>query len=169
MEKYIQHHGVKGMHWGVRKEERLAGKIIGAENKVERNKARINKITTSYKGSKRAKRLEMKRAKYQMQKDRLAPKVNSIRAKMEAYGKNPGYFERKKLIKDYKLNTKIARIDRKQNLWKRKVDKLEYKNIKLEHKIEKYNKQLTKALSNSDITSGKEFLEKYRKSIEEYD
>ena len=44
--------------------------------------------------------------------------------------------------KAYKLDKRIARIVKKQNAWKMKVSKLEYRNMKLERKVDKYIRRL---------------------------
>ena len=171
---YLMHYGVLGMHWGVRryqpyppgvngkevgKAARLAKKITKAKSKISKNTEKINKLTKTYPNSKRAQRLEIKKTKYQNKLDKLRPSVNRMKAKMDAYGTlRPGYFGRKKMLKTYKLETKIARINRKQNVWKQKVNKLEYKNTKLNHKIEKYNRQYVSALSNVSTDVGRDYV-----------
>lgn len=175
MEYELYHHGILGQKWGQRNgppyplsgsdhsaaEKRAARYRSGAERaeeKIAKNKAKIEKLN-SYRNSKRNQKLEIKRNKLQIKRDRLANRVNSARLKRELYDVGPNRSERRAMKKAYKLDTKIARVERKQNIWQQKVNKLEYKNTKLEHKVQKYLAKADK-LDAKQVAAGKDKLEK---------
>ena len=179
MEYELYHHGILGQKWGQRNgppyplsgsdhsaaEKRAAryrSSAERAEGKIAKNKAKIEKLN-SYRNSKHNQKLEMRRNKLQIKRDKLAKLVNSGRMKRELYNMEPNRRERRAMKKAYKLDTNIARVERKQNIWQQKVNKLEYKNTKLEHKV---NKLIAKAdkIDARQVAVGKDKVDKLIKS-----
>lgn len=143
-EDYLAHHGIQGQKWGVRRFQNpdgsltekgkkrvasLEGRLSSTNQKISKNQQKISKLK-SYKKSRKHDKLEMKREKKEIKRAKLAKKVNEARKNRELYDIGPNRGQRKALKKAYKLDTAIAKIDKKQNAYKLKIDKLEYKNMK---------------------------------------
>lgn len=172
MEYELYHHGILGQKWGQRNgppyplsssdhsaAERKANKMLqrayNTRTELEKNQRRVGKLY-AYRNSKRNQKLEMKRNKLQIKRNRLEGRVNSGRMKRELYDKAPNRSERRAMKKAYKLDTKIAKVERKQNIWQQKVNKLEYKNAKLDHKIDEYLAKADKISAKSNL--GKDYV-----------
>lgn len=147
---------------GVKKAAKIQGKIEKAENKILKNQGKIDKITKSYKGSKRAQKLEMTRNRLETRKSRYADRVAKAQTK-KLYEKRLNMFDKSALRKTYDLDRQISKVTAKQNRWKQKVNKLNYKNIKLQHKVDKYKNKLTSSFNQDTIDAGRMLLEEMKK------
>lgn len=151
-----------GASKAVRKSAKIQGKIEKAENKINKNKGKIDKITNSYKGSKRAQKLEMTRNRLEIKKSRYADRVAKAQTK-KLYEKRLNMFDKSALRKTYDLDRRISKVTAKQNRWKQKVNNLNYKNTKLQRKVDKYENKLTSSFDQETIDAGRMFLEEMKK------
>lgn len=152
-EFFVSHHGISGMHWGVRrfqpygqggyspKKVRLEKKIEKTKGKIEKNNNKLDKLN-NYSNSTRNQRREMKRLGLERRRAKLTKRVEGARTRKMLYNLEPTRRESRAMKKAYKLDKRIARIVKKQNAWKMKVSKLEYRNMKLERKVDKYIRRL---------------------------
>lgn len=145
----LYHHGIKGMHWGVRRYQnedgslteagrsrmaRYTKKIDRQRSKLNKNNATIAKVRGKKLDTTRAMKLKAKRAKYQSKRDRL--EVKNARTRIRASrGKSISERQNRNLQREYKLDKKIARINKKLNPAEAKVARIQAKNAKIINKI----------------------------------
>lgn len=169
----LNHFGVLGMKWGVRRyqnrdgtlnsagrkryaslsEKRVstAAKLVGIENKKA-------KITAQYKTVGHAKD-EKKAAVLKEKRNRLEPKVSKLQSRI-LRGKDVGFLGRRTLDKAYKLDRSIAKASKAKTKYDVQMSKLETKSTNLQKRIVKYNKKLMD-LDQAQLDVGKKFSESF--------
>lgn len=141
-EKSLQHYGVLGMKWGVRRNPSKAyGKAVAKRNKlnvkVASTYATAQKRKTKTEGINSAKyrKLREKQAKYQLKADR----------------NRYGFFGSKSKADKYQF--KADRLGYKADKVSRKTDKAEYKYQRAKIKAEKWQRAMDKTFANVNINS----------------
>lgn len=128
-ENSLQHYGVKGMKWGVRKNpERAAQRSINKLQKLEKS---------SHKLSQKAANLRLKTAK-------MTSKANSLQLKAMKTGNNK---------KRAKLEGKAIRLNNKAIKKNLKAAKLDKKSMKKTEAGRKWVKQMNQYLSNQTYSN----------------
>lgn len=159
-DEYLEHHGVKGMRWGVRKPPnsyynsdgslskkgqrrvtRLNKKLSSTNAAISKNQAKVQELH-SYKNTKKAQKLDIKLKKKEIKRAKLDKKVNQARMNRELYDVGPNRRQRKAMKKAYKLDNSISKLKRKQNKALLKADKLEYKTAKKQERARRLSEEL---------------------------
>ena len=118
--EYLEHYGVKGQKWGVRRDKLL--------NKKAKNSDRINKLNSKL-DSKMTPRRKAKLAKMQYKYDKYQKRHLLLRT----------------VITDAqvrKYQRRIARLSAPGDRLKMKISKLEYKNTKIQKRIDRIDKKI---------------------------
>lgn len=166
----LYHHGVKGMHWGVRRYQNVDGSLTDKGRarlaKLDRkmtNKGmtiinrgkQIEKLRKTKVDTSRMIKLQGKKDALTRKRDKLLYKNSKSRAKLDV-GKSISGSAQRRLQKEAKLNQKIDKITSQQSGMykaKAKIDKLESLNKKTAKEIEKLAEKYSKVEAvKSEIT-----------------
>lgn len=154
----LQHYGVLGMRWGVRRNPSAAyskatKKLTRLNNKTnsEYTKLQKRKVKTEGTGSARYRKLRQKQSKYQLKADRNKYGWFGSSSKAQKYqlkADRLGYKADKVLQKEKKTDYKYNRAKIKADRWQKSMDKA-FANVNV--------KSLS---SNQSTAAGKEFIKK---------
>lgn len=122
--EYLEHHGVKGQKWGVRRDKLLS--------KQSKNTEKISKYQAKY-DKKMAPKRKAKIAKAQYKYDKYTKRPIVV-----PFLRNSKYRERKERY--YKR--RLARLNMPADKLNAKIAKLEYKNSKIQKRIDRIDKKI---------------------------
>lgn len=123
----LHHHGIKGMHWGVRRYQNEDGSLTEAgkrrikrldntmakyAKRIEKRSNRIRNREESFNNSKRKQKLLIKKAKNEQKYESVKGKNQVIRDKRQLYGKQPGFFDRRRLNKEWRAKKRLDRVNK---------------------------------------------------------
>lgn len=139
---YLEHSGVPGMKWGVRRYQNSDGSLTDAgkrrysrlNKKLDKAEAKRDKLVAK----KRSPRYLKKQAKIQKVENKLEIrkiKNQKIRDDKLFYMEDPGFFDRRSLKKEKKLSKKLYKLNKKNRV-------LDSKIYKSSARINKIKKQL---------------------------
>lgn len=169
----LNHYGVLGMKWGVRRYRNADGTLTDAGKKrkgvleqkrasaavkINKLESKKDKIKTRYNTVGNKKR-EARTARLKEQRNNMAPKVSKLETRL-AKGKKVGFFGKRTLTKAYKLDKAISRSNRPYLRYQKRLSNLEINVTKLQKRINKYNRKL-RDIDPDYEASGKRFVEEY--------
>lgn len=146
----LYHSGIKGMKWGRRRYQnedgsltpagrerygRLQGQITKYEDRKSDIQKRLHKEMSTRKYAKATTTMTVKRDMLKAKSDRLKAKNQKTRYKMEMLGKQPGFFKRRNLRKEYRVNKKLAKVEKRVTSATRKVSRLKLRDAKMDRKL----------------------------------
>ena len=155
----LYHSGIKGMRWGRRRYQnedgsltpagrerygRLQGRITKYEDRKSDIQKRLHKEMSTRKYAKATTTMSVKRDMLKAKSDRLKAKNQKTRYKMEMLGKQPGFFKRRNLRKEYRVNKKLAKVEKRVTSATRKVSRLKLRDAKMDRKILRAQKAFNK-------------------------
>ena len=171
---HLEHHGVKGQHWGERRYQNLDGSLtpLGREhygygkargnasvNKefVKSKLQYVDKELSKYKKQQETPKYQKKNAeaqKLQSELDKLKPQTDKIRDKKLFKDKNPNVLEQLKINKEAKLQAKLDKRNKYLNAINEKVDSLNqrqehYKSILNDFASGKFKGGISEAASDT--------------------
>ena len=172
---YLEHHGILGMKWGIRRYQPYSlvprgsgkkGREIGAaaryDSQINKAKRKIQK--NNVKIAKSQSRLDSDKAKKRDEKAaRLDYKISKHQSNIAGKAL---YYDAHKAVTDH-LEAKKARIEKKNNKEKLNIEKLTNKNKKLEKKIETINKKKLSDINTSDESVVKNNIKSAISSLDE--
>lgn len=153
----LYHSGIKGMKWGRRCYQnedgsltpagrehygKLKSRVTDYESRKSDIQKRLHKEMSTQKYAKATTTMTVKRDMLRAKADRLKAKNQKTRYKMEMLGKQPGSFARRSLRKEYRVNKKLARVEKRVTSATRKVSRLKLKDAKMDRKILRAQKAL---------------------------
>lgn len=146
----LYHSGIKGMKWGRRRYQnpdgsltpegvvhygKLKSRVVDYESRKSDIQKRLHKEMSTQKYAKATTTMTVKRDMLRAKAARLKAKNQKTRYKMEMLGKQPGKFARRSLRKEYRVNKKLAKVEKRVTSATRKVSRLKLKDAKTDRKL----------------------------------
>lgn len=186
---YLAHHGIVGMHWGIRRFQPYGqggylpdhkGKFQRLENRKARLEGKLSKTNAKINDSNEKIRTIEENAKRNYKKSNLSAKINKIGRQIDRNKRKnnsvirrliePSFITNRRIIKTEKLSRKLEKlqakergIDAKYLRLVAKRDKAVYKADRLTKKIKRVNNKIGKLkareISQDAISDGKKQVE----------
>lgn len=166
----LYHHGIKGMKWGRRRWQNEDGSLTPAgerrydklESQLALNRGRAADAKRNLENAKHTSyyinaenKLKQKRDALQAKSDILKAKNQKTRYKMEMLGKQPGGFAKRSLKKEYKINKKIGRLEKRISSATKEVSNLSLASAKADARYLKIKQKMQKYVNNYGIDEHK--------------
>jgi hypothetical protein len=162
----LYHHGVKGMKWGRRRYQNEDGSLtpLGEarydklHNRLYNEYIKSAQIKQKLENEKNSTSYRVAQAKYgqkkdelQAESDRLKAKNQKTRYKMEMLGKTPGFFAKRNLRKEYRVNKKLSKVENKIKNATKLASDLSIQSARSDARVQSAQRKFQKYINNYGI------------------